>query len=102
MNLQSTRCRLHRHREAAARCPGCGGYFCRECITEIEGKVLCAACFAKRAESGRSRGSLLPVLGSLALALAGVVLLWGLFYYLGQSLLLFPADFHQGTFWKKL
>ena len=41
------RCLHHGEREAIARCPECGSFFCRECITEHDERVLCASCLAK-------------------------------------------------------
>jgi hypothetical protein len=38
------RCLHHHEREAVARCPECGHYFCRECITEHDERVICASC----------------------------------------------------------
>ena len=33
-NLIHQRCSNHPGREAAVRCPECGRFFCRECVTE--------------------------------------------------------------------
>ena len=30
-----------------ARCPSCGNFFCRECITEHDELILCAACLKR-------------------------------------------------------
>lgn len=43
-NLRRNRCFNHQSREAVARCPGCNNDFCRECITEHGGKMLCVNC----------------------------------------------------------
>ena len=48
-NLTFQRCFNHAAREAVARCPACGHYFCRECITEHDDRVICAACLRKLA-----------------------------------------------------
>jgi len=42
--LRHARCLFHPMREAAARCPHCGGTFCRECVTDEEGKLACPPC----------------------------------------------------------
>ena len=42
-DLVHQRCFNHMLREAVACCPECRRYFCRECVTEHEDKVLCAA-----------------------------------------------------------
>jgi hypothetical protein len=46
-DLTHQRCYHHQFREAVARCPECGRFFCRECITEHADKVLCASCLGK-------------------------------------------------------
>jgi hypothetical protein len=93
------RCFHHEFREAASRCPICLRYFCRECVTEHEDRVLCTECLKKvvvreslRAGVGRRilRG-LLPI--------AGLLMAWLFFYALGRALLLIPAQVHDGTVW---
>jgi hypothetical protein len=98
--LASRRCSNHQRREAAALCPGCSRYFCRECITEHDDRVLCASCLGKTYKPPLLRrfrlGAAVRVFG----ALAGFLLLWASFYYLGQALLSLPSSFHEGTVWK--
>ena len=98
--LADQRCFNHAQREAVARCPSCGKYFCRECITEHEDRIICAACLGKLA-----RGSLLRRRGFAGLIRAGQCVLgllaaWFFFYLLGESLLSLPSAFHEGTLWK--
>jgi len=97
--LAATRCRNHPDREAVARCPSCGEFFCRECVTEDAGRLVCAACLraASAAASGGRAGREAPVL--LALSAAGLTLLWLLFYGAGSLLILLPSSFHEGTLW---
>jgi hypothetical protein len=99
-DITQQRCRNHMQREAVARCPGCGGFFCRECITEHEDKVLCAACLRQLVEpygkpSDRFRGLI-----RLGHFLLGILILYVLFYYLAQILVALPSDFHEGTLWQ--
>ena len=93
--LVHQRCFHHLSREAAARCPACSRFFCRECVTEHRGKVICAGCLAKitesAAETRRFPWSRLWVWGRAA---AGFLLLWFLFYFFGRILLAIPAEFH--------
>lgn len=102
-DLQEARCSNHSQREAVACCPGCRRFFCRECITEHEHRVLCAACLraltpnVAAADSGR-RADLGLSLG----AVAGALMLWVLFHLTGQALLLVPSSFHEGTGWEAL
>jgi hypothetical protein len=86
------RCSLHEGREAAVRCPSCKGYFCRECVTEYSGRMVCARCVSKiaaateRADSGWIAWSLFAV--------AGFLLTWLLLYYIGMGLAHIPSTFH--------
>jgi hypothetical protein len=93
------RCSNHAQREAVARCPGCGRFFCRECVSEHEDRVLCATCLraAARVPLLRRRG----FAGTLRLAqlLLGLLAAWFFFYLVGESLLALPSSFHEGTIW---
>ena len=100
--LHTRRCARHATREAAARCPACGEFFCRECVVEHHGKLLCAACLAKRtAVVEHRRQRWLGVRRAVRLA-AGAVALWLVFYWIGALLLKVPPEMHDGTVWKKL
>lgn len=55
---------------------------------------MCAACLSLRAQAGIPVGYR-PVVWAL-LALAGFVLAWLVFFYLGLALTRVPADFHGG------
>lgn len=99
-NLTLQRCLNHATREAVARCPECRQFFCRECITEHEDRVICAACLKKL-----TRGPLLkrPALANLVRVLQcamGLLLAWFFFHLLGEFLLELPSDFHEGTIWE--
>jgi hypothetical protein len=98
-DLHLQRCLNHPTREAAARCPGCRQFFCRECTTEHEGRLLCAACLRKRA--GRpllQRAGLRWVLRAGG-AFAGLAVGWLFFHWIAQGLMAIPADLHEGTVW---
>lgn len=102
--LSAQRCLRHFDREAAARCPECREYFCRECISEHHGRVLCASCLERlHSVSGRTSPSLqgLRVLARCALALVAFAVVWGMLYLGGRALLLMPSSFHNGTLWKE-
>ena len=94
------RCFHHEFREAASRCPICLRYFCRECVTEHDDRVLCAECLKKvvARETVRIR-PFRRVLGGL-LPIAGLLMAWLFFYALGRTLLLIPAAVHDGTLWE--
>ena len=99
-NLAYQRCFNHAAREAVARCPQCSQYFCRECITEHDDRVICAACLRKLAPvpflERRGFAGLMP-LGQL---LFGVLAAWFFFYLIGESLVSLPGSFHEKTLWK--
>ena len=94
------RCFNHAGREAAARCPECGQCFCRECITEHEDRVVCAACLQKLAHRPFARHSTFAWFFRIAQCLFGVLIAWFFFFLIGDSLMRSPASFHEGTLWK--
>jgi hypothetical protein len=94
MNIAQERCFNHASREAAARCPECGRYFCRECISEHDDRVICAFCL-KRVSTKPVRRYRLAGLVRLAQVVIGVLLLWSSFYLLGKALLTIPSSFHD-------
>lgn len=89
-------CFNHPACEAAVRCPGCGRFYCRECVVDFEGRLLCASCVARLSAAPRFQRRL-SALGHLAVALAGFALLWSLFALLGVALSRVPADIHSGA-----
>lgn len=104
MDLARQRCLLHPLREAAARCPSCRQFFCRECVTEHDGRVMCASCLRKlTATQAETQGT--RHLGAAALAtvrvVAALALLWLAFYLVGLFLARAPASFHDGTMWEE-
>ncbi len=56
-NLRHARCLFHPLREAAALCPHCGGTFCRECVTDEDGKLACPPCLRKLARPTTAKRS---------------------------------------------
>jgi hypothetical protein len=91
--LSDQRCWIHEEREAVARCLSCHRFFCRECIVEHAGQMMCAECVS-RALAPRRAGERSRAVAWSALALAGVFIAWLVFYYLGQGLAQIPSDFH--------
>jgi hypothetical protein len=100
--LHLRRCARHTTREAAARCPSCGQFFCRECIVEHEGRLLCAACLAKVGGANERRRQRWAVMRRIATATASAIVLWVSFELMGSLLLKVPPAFHEGTVWKEL
>jgi len=94
------RCLHHPTREAVARCPECEHFFCRECITEHEDRVICSSCLRKVTATVEKRRRNFAPLGRAAAAAIGV-LLAGLFFFLvGRMLVNIPAKFHEGSVWQ--
>ena len=99
-DLTHQRCYNHVFREAVARCPGCGRFFCRECITEHEDKALCASCLRKKLKPTRMKLARFQWVLRLGHFFIGFLILYILFFYLGQLLISLPASFHEGTLWE--
>lgn len=104
-DLHKTRCFNHAAREAVARCPVCKNFFCRECITEHTGRVMCAACIQKAGvpKVGKSSTAFKTAAKAgvcAANVLFGILFLWIVFYAVGRILLLIPDSFHTGDLWR--
>lgn len=93
-SLTEQRCWHHAEREAVVRCPACQRFYCRECVTEHLGRMMCANCVASMSAVREAR----PVRRVFwtFLALGGFLLAWLIFYYLGVFLARIPSDFHGG------
>ncbi|MCX6604407.1 MAG: rhomboid family protein [Acidobacteria bacterium] len=85
--IAQLRCQQHPAREAIARCPNCRQSFCRECITEHDGRMLCLPCLAKQAVPPAPPSALWPKLGWSLGAFAGLLLTWAFFLGLGEIFL---------------
>jgi hypothetical protein len=99
--LLHQRCLNHVTREAAARCPECKRFFCRECITEHEGKVICAECLTTQSASSSKGPRRVAEIARGGAMTVGLGLVWLFFYYFGRLLLSIPSSFHEGTIWMK-
>jgi hypothetical protein len=93
--LTHTRCWNHAAREAAVVCPQCRRYYCRECVTEHQGRMMCTTCVAALAMPTRTPRSATVVW--IGLAVGGLLLAWLVFYNLGVLLARIPTDFHGGA-----
>lgn len=91
--LARQRCFHHGEREAAGRCVTCARSFCRECVTDHNGRLTCSACLRRvspAAASPATRLSLWPLW-----AVLGLLLGWMVFYQVGRLLLLLPHEVHE-------
>jgi hypothetical protein len=94
-------CFHHAGREAVVRCPACSRFFCRECVTEHERRMLCSGCLHRLKEGGRKARRRSGYYLSLTLqGMLGFIILWGAFYLVGRMLLVIPDTFHEGTIWE--
>ena len=98
--LSQQHCLHHSLREAVARCPECRQFYCRECITEHEDRVLCAGCLRRISAKTSTKKVGFAVFGRVALSIASLFLAWLLFYGVSQLLLSIPAEVHEGAVWK--
>ena len=78
--LRHSRCLFHPLREAAARCPHCGGTFCRECVTDEEGKLACPPCLRRLARPIVPKASLTRLFREILAGLTACVCLVALFF----------------------
>jgi hypothetical protein len=93
--LHLQRCFHHALREAVGRCPSCGRFYCRECLNEHQGRLVCASCLRRMMQTPKQKRRWLPALGRVGAAFAGLLLLWLFFYALGAILISIPANFHE-------
>ncbi len=107
--LVRERCWIHPLREAAARCPSCERFFCRECVTEHDGRLICADCLREqRAAASRPRRSAprlrgaLTALGKTASLGLSLLAAWFFFHLLAQELVALPNEFHASALWQQL
>ena len=99
-SLTHQRCLNHAAREAVARCPECRQYFCRECITEHDDRVICAACLKKLARTPLLKRPALAGLLRAGQCAFGIFIAWFFFHLVAEGLLKLPTDFHEGTLWE--
>jgi hypothetical protein len=98
--LSHQRCFNHALREAVARCPDCGRFFCRECVTEHDERVVCSACLKKHARKPLLSRRGFAVFSRAGQFLLGLLMAWFFFYVIGDGLIRLPAAFHEGSIWR--
>lgn len=98
--LVSQRCLNHSTREAVARCPECGCFYCRECVTEHDDRIICASCLKKLAQQAEAKPRRKLNLWPAFQGLSGVFLACFVFYVIGRILLAIPTEYHNQAIWK--
>ncbi len=88
--LAAARCDLHSEREAAVRCPECRRDYCRECVAEHGGRLLCTPCLARLANGGATPVRRLARVAGGMTVVAALAAAWLSFYLLGRLLLALP------------
>jgi hypothetical protein len=94
MNILDQRCLNHALREAAVQCPSCKRFFCRECVTEHEGRMICVPCVTALTRSEKRTARTARAKWAV-MALGGILIAWLVFYYLGLTLARIPSKFHD-------
>jgi uncharacterized paraquat-inducible protein A len=97
--LRQQRCQHHPQREASARCPECSRYYCRECITEHDDRVICATCLTRLTQKKEKKAQPWDLYARIGLALLAFVAVFFFILLVGDALLLIPSQFHQAGGW---
>ncbi len=114
MSIQNF-CSVYPDRPSEFRCPICKRFFCAECGTEHEGRMICSFCLddirAAAAESPVRKGASAKVRAILRSVVSALVIIaqlailvlvtWSVFAFLLNRLEKLPADFHNGTVWEE-
>lgn len=78
--LRHARCLFHPLREAAARCPHCGGTFCRECVTDEDDKLACPPCLRRITRPPAAKSSAARQFREVIAGLAALTCLIAVFF----------------------
>ena len=97
--LVQQKCFIHAGREAAARCPECGRFYCRECVSEHDDRVVCSSCIARLTAAKGARRSRSGWLPPALQAFAGFVLVWLFLFWFGRVLAAIPSAVHENSVW---
>lgn len=95
-------CLNHTAREAVAQCPQCRHFFCRECITEHDDRVLCTTCLRKVTQAAARKRKPFRALFRTGAGVGGFLTATLFYYWMGELLLRIPTSFHDGTLWSDM
>jgi hypothetical protein len=99
-SLAHQRCFNHAAREAVARCPSCRRFFCRECVTEHDDRILCTSCLKSLAKPPSAKRQTFATFLRCVECAAGLLVAWFFFFLIGKTLVQLPEAFHEGTIWQ--
>jgi hypothetical protein len=94
------RCFNHSAREAAARCPECRRFFCRECVAEHDDRIICASCLKKIVAPGPAKSRSFSSVARCIQLAVGILVAWFFFFIIGETLLRIPTSFHDSSLWQ--
>jgi hypothetical protein len=93
-------CLNHPLREAVARCPECRQFYCRECVTEHDDRVICASCLHQITKAEKTVGGRLDWAKRVVACGAGWLVAGLFFYGVGRELIALPSEFHDEAIWR--
>jgi hypothetical protein len=82
--MANLRCFNHANREASARCPECRKYFCKECTTEHQLRILCASCLKRLTKKRASTSGVFAYITRTFIALFATFVIYFFFVLVGQ------------------
>lgn len=91
------RCWNHEAREAVCRCVSCSRSYCRECVSEHEGRLLCAACLALTGKAKSARRSLFRRAAPALMIAGGLLLAWLTYWAMGELVINTARGLHTRT-----
>ena len=89
------RCFVHPSREAVSLCLECRRAFCRECVVDHGGRLICAACLARLSAPVKRGNRVARKLVSTVGTGFAILLCWILFYMAGRVLMLAEPAHHS-------
>jgi hypothetical protein len=101
LDLPDLQCTRHAGRPAAARCPQCRRFFCRECVAEHRGRLLCAECLDDATRSiAPSQPGWGQALGKGLALIFALTLVWMFWSWAGWQLARWQHATHEGALWQ--
>ena len=95
IQTSARRCFVHGERAAAVRCPSCERYYCRECVSDHKGRMLCQSCLSLADDGSAKTGGRFAKIKGVGTFLISAVAIWFLFYLAGALLSRIPTQFHR-------